>query len=528
MSVRASLSEDLLKIPSAAGPGPPRALNGPAECAILRSMEPATNPTETPRPDAFARYAFGAFTLDAATLELTRDGAAVPFEPLPARILLRLVRSAGSMVSREELRRLGWPHLPEVADDSLNTCVRQIREALGDDAADPAYVETLRGRGYRFRAEVRVERPAPAGGRWYRGRGSRARWGSPPRAALAVILLAAGALAAVVLATGGHLVRSGAGSETVPADVRTDLASIRWILHHRGADAALEAADRAVAASPGRADVRGSRAEVLVFLGRTDEAWAEAGRALERDPEEPVALRAVALLHVFGGAWDRAAEALHRSIARAPDLAETWLARAYLRTVRGAFAGAAADLDRALALDPLSPIVHHDAGLLHLWAGRLADARAACGRAAEIAPDRSEATACAFDAALLAGDREDAVFLARRLGFGDADAVRAALEERTRRGSAYERAAALALLGRRSEALDAIEETPDEGGFAAPAAGVDPRLDPLRGEPRFRAVVERLGLGNGVPNSEPNGTALPSGIPNGAGPPSHTTNGSKM
>lgn len=99
-------------------------------------------------------YSFGEFRLDPHTLELWRGEEPVPLEPRPAQILLRLVERAGRMVGRRELRELGWPRLPEAAEQSLNTCIRQIRDALGDDAAAPTYIATLRGRGYRFEMPV--------------------------------------------------------------------------------------------------------------------------------------------------------------------------------------------------------------------------------------------------------------------------------------------------------------------------------------------------------------------------------------
>src|SRR5678816_3207149 len=95
------------------------------------------------------------FELDLDARELRRDGRPVRIQPQPLRVLEILVTQAGTLVTREELRQQVWDEATFVEfDQGLNYCIRQIRLALGDDAATPVFIETLKKRGYRFTAPV--------------------------------------------------------------------------------------------------------------------------------------------------------------------------------------------------------------------------------------------------------------------------------------------------------------------------------------------------------------------------------------
>ena len=94
---------------------------------------------------------FDRFEFDPATLELRSGGAAIALQQQPARVLALLLDRAGELVTRDELRQAIWGDDTFVDfNRSLNFCVSQIRGALDDDAEAPRFVETLRGRGYRF------------------------------------------------------------------------------------------------------------------------------------------------------------------------------------------------------------------------------------------------------------------------------------------------------------------------------------------------------------------------------------------
>src|SRR5262245_16494384 len=105
---------------------------------------------------------FGSFEVDLVAGELRREGFKVKLQDQPLRLLVLLLESAGEVVTREELRNQLWPADTFVDfDHSLNTAVRKLREALGDSADAPSYIETLARRGYRFLVPVREREPPP-------------------------------------------------------------------------------------------------------------------------------------------------------------------------------------------------------------------------------------------------------------------------------------------------------------------------------------------------------------------------------
>jgi len=117
-------------------------------------------PVNTPRT-----WRFGVFELDASSGELRRNGTVVKLREQPARILLLLLEHAGQMVTREQLRQHLWPSDTFVDfDHSLNSAVMKLREALGDSADKPLYIETIPKKGYRFIAPVSQPGDAQNGG----------------------------------------------------------------------------------------------------------------------------------------------------------------------------------------------------------------------------------------------------------------------------------------------------------------------------------------------------------------------------
>jgi eukaryotic-like serine/threonine-protein kinase len=103
-------------------------------------------------------YRFGLFALDASALFLTRNGIRIKLQDQPFQLLALLLEKSGQLVTREELRQRLWPGNTFVDfDKSLGVAVLKVREALGDSATNPTFLETLPRRGYRFIAPVTVE-----------------------------------------------------------------------------------------------------------------------------------------------------------------------------------------------------------------------------------------------------------------------------------------------------------------------------------------------------------------------------------
>ena len=94
---------------------------------------------------------FGIFELDLQTRELRKSGVRIRLQEQPFQILAMLLEQPGAIITREDLQKRLWPGDTFVDFDlSLNSAVKKLRQALGDDSENPRFIETLYRRGYRF------------------------------------------------------------------------------------------------------------------------------------------------------------------------------------------------------------------------------------------------------------------------------------------------------------------------------------------------------------------------------------------
>ena len=100
-----------------------------------------------------ASYKFGPFVVDGGAYRLLRDGVNIPLSPKIIDLLLFLAARPSVLVSKDDLFRALWPDVA-VTDNALTQAVSELRQALGDDPANPKYVQTVARRGYRFISPV--------------------------------------------------------------------------------------------------------------------------------------------------------------------------------------------------------------------------------------------------------------------------------------------------------------------------------------------------------------------------------------
>lgn len=159
---------------------------------------------------------FGTFEVNLQTGELRHKGQKVKLQEQPLQILAALLERPGELVSREELRKKLWPDDTFVDfDHSLNAAIKRLRDALGESADAPVFIETLARRGYRFSVPLAI------------GDARRAR---QPHSFLsrttqevrrlhvlgsAGVVLAIAALAAALIWYGNHRWRASAGSNVI-------------------------------------------------------------------------------------------------------------------------------------------------------------------------------------------------------------------------------------------------------------------------------------------------------------------------
>jgi len=106
---------------------------------------------------------FGVFELNLDLEELRKNGTVLRLPPQPFKLLAMLASRSGQVVTRDEIQQQLWGSDTFIDfEQGVNKCIKQIRTALGDNAENPLYVETIPRRGYRFLAPVRTKIvPAP-------------------------------------------------------------------------------------------------------------------------------------------------------------------------------------------------------------------------------------------------------------------------------------------------------------------------------------------------------------------------------
>ena len=108
-------------------------------------------------------FRFGPFELDSDSGELRNNGTPVHLQPQPTQILKILLENHGKLVTREEIQQELWSQQTFVEFEvGLNQAIKKLREAIGDSAQTPTYIETIARKGYRFIAEVQeIEHDGP-------------------------------------------------------------------------------------------------------------------------------------------------------------------------------------------------------------------------------------------------------------------------------------------------------------------------------------------------------------------------------
>ena len=103
---------------------------------------------------------FGPFQVDPRTWSLSQGGDPVDLSPRLVEILAAIVEKNGEIVTKDELLDRFWPGV-NISENTLTRAIADIRKALGEQAAEPQYIQTLARRGFRFISESRVELPEP-------------------------------------------------------------------------------------------------------------------------------------------------------------------------------------------------------------------------------------------------------------------------------------------------------------------------------------------------------------------------------
>lgn len=133
----------------------PRNPSGPGRVIRLLSHVASSHALPLTMTGTREVFVFGEFELDVEAGELRRKSRRIKLQPQPFKLVLLLVRKGGALVTRDEIRAELWPDGTFVDfDQAVNFSIKQIRDALGDDAEHPLYIVTVPRRGYRFIAPI--------------------------------------------------------------------------------------------------------------------------------------------------------------------------------------------------------------------------------------------------------------------------------------------------------------------------------------------------------------------------------------
>jgi DNA-binding winged helix-turn-helix (wHTH) protein/tetratricopeptide (TPR) repeat protein len=437
---------------------------------------------------------FGAFEVDCGSGELRKHGLKVRLADQPFRILLLLLDRRGEIVTREEIRRALWPADTFVDFDAgLSSAVRKLRDALGDSAAQPLFIETVPRRGYRFIAPVIAPALAPVGA-------PAAQPGASPSRSMRVAALVAIAVIALVSVVFTQMRRPAVSPEADALFLKGMTAMGRENV--AGFRAAAAYFERATLVQPGFAAAH-------AWLGHAQLQLVYAGKFAPHEvvPRADLAIRqALALDDRLALAHhDRAAilrdyywqpEAAAREARRAAQLepvrpdrpgedplsAQSALNAGVTLRDRGEFDRALDEFRRASTLNPQLARPYYQVGVTYALMGRWRDAGEALQRALEISPDNTRFLAYLAYAAANAGQPDEA----RR--------ILQDLRDRSRRQyvSSYGLAAVYAALGERDAAAAALERAYQDHALEFMQWKQYPVFAADHLDPRYETVLRRV------------------------------------
>jgi DNA-binding winged helix-turn-helix (wHTH) protein/TolB-like protein len=247
---------------------------------------------------------------------------------------------------------------------------------------------------------------------------------------------------------------------------------------------------------------RAALADTLTRLARSGPrhrgAWERARAILPADAD--LARGNIAFWHDWD--WTAAGQAFQSALRRRPSDPDAHHDYAWLLVALGRRAEGIAALQRSIALDPLSARVNIDAGWLYLQAGRFREAAAQARRALELDPKLNEARACLARALVYAGDARGALDVLREEAPDRVKAVDSLPPDEAIRtlwrgivsSDPYQRAWRLAWIGERDQALTSLEDALRARSSMMPMVAVDPAFAALRGDARFRGIVNVMRL----------------------------------
>jgi DNA-binding winged helix-turn-helix (wHTH) protein/Tfp pilus assembly protein PilF len=460
-------------------------------------------------------FVTGEWTAEPSRNLLVRGAEQVRVEPRVMDVLVHLAGRAGEVVSKEDLVAAVWEGR-YVTDDVLTVTVYALRKALGDDARQPHYIETVPRRGYRWIAPVRANGSMAGAERVARSR----RKVTLFAVAAAALALVAGAASWLVTSSGRRHVPTAAAHEAYVKG--------RYFLDQRSISSlqqALEQFERAIAMDPeypaayaGLADTYSSMSDfgVATPAELRPRAMAAAEHGLQLDARSGEALAALGRAQ-FLFDWDFASaeKNIERAVKLNPEHMPAFQVLAWLRSAQGRNEAAATAARRALQLDPVNLARYTELAWVLSFGGKFDAALAQLDRALRLDPRHFECHMMRGWTYELAG-KPDAAFAAYREGMAAAGAPKESLQRidgvyRTEglpgfyklwlsRSSSGNRplsdtwlAQIYVRTGELDRAIAALEQAFQKRESALAWVNVDPSFRLLHADVRFQRIASKVG-----------------------------------
>jgi len=491
---------------------------------------------------------FGVFEANLRAGELRRSGIKVRIQEMPFRALIVLLNRPGEVIGREELRLALWPEGVFVDfDQGISSAIRRLRDALGDSADNPVFIETVERRGYRWIAPLRLAEAVPQGNG---GRREEARTEAPlpPRSSPWRKVVFALPLLALLFAT--WIFRPGfrnakAGAKSGPAawtgglhhaanrEAEDYYLQGRFYWNKRTPESLGQAVDsftQAIVHDPTYSDAYVGLADCYNLLREytmmpANEAYpralAAAKKAVELNDRSSQAHASLAFVS-FNGMWDSgmADEEFRRAIDLDPNNsnAHHWYAT-FLLSVRR-LDESLNEIDRAQGLDPNSPSILADKGRILWVSGRTEEALRLLRQLEAADPDSLSPHRYLKFAYLEMGDYPGYLAEMKKEAFLLHDASLSAIETAAEKGFAAHGATGMfagqleqqnkaysqgklspfylaetySRLGNTQEALKYLEACYDRHADETVNVASDPAFNNLHPVPAFQQFLAKLGL----------------------------------
>src|SRR5436190_3282521 len=460
---------------------------------------------------------FGPFEFDRESGELRKHGMRVRLPDQPRRVLELLLDHHGEIVTREEIRQQLWAADTFVDFDAgLSSVVRKLRDALGDSADHPRYIETVPRRGYRFiataatmpasapRASAGTAAPAPRRAAWMAAAiavsigamvfaeiKSRPRMSPEANDAFLKGVAAAGRENVSGFRAAVAYFEEATRKQPTFALAYARLAQAQMQLVYTGQFAPRDIAPRAdlavrqaLALDDSIALAHRTRAQILHdYYWQWEAGDRELRRARQLDGTSTVAHPPQATAALSEGRFDEAIAEAERARARDPLAPQAALNLGATLRAAGQFDRALSEFRAALALNPQMARGYFQLGITYVLMERWPDAIEAIGRALEITPDNSRFLAYQGFAFAKAGRADQARNVLERL--------------RARAGTQYVSSFGVALildaLGERAAAAAAISRAFDDHALELSQWRQYPPFQAFQADPRFQVLTRRAG-----------------------------------